>query len=201
MPARFRTFLGIALFVPLAAILLATFACLPAPVGDPETSKIDDALTGIYRGGDAQSTILVLIRPWDSHTYLLEYVAVEKKDDKETHGILHFKAWLTKFGDQTFLTAQPMDDLSYAVGDTGEKPYWAVFRLDKTPTGLVASMVKPDSDFVKDLTTRQQLEDAIKAHALDKGLYSEPLTFKKLDKEDKAFIEEILGKINSGGLK
>ena len=198
MTAKSRTFVSIALFLPLAAILLATFACLPAPVGDPETSKVDEALTGVYRGGDAQQTILAVLRPWDAKTYLLTYMAVEKKDDKESHAEMHFKAWLTSLGGQTFLTAQPMDDLSDILHtDNPEKKYWAVFRLDKTPTGLVASMIKPDSDFVKGLDTRDQLEAAIKAHVNDKDLYGDPMTFKTLGKEDQPFIEEIMGKFNT----
>jgi len=202
MKASSRTTLGIVLFIPLAAVLLVTFACLPGPVGDPEQSKVDEQLVGAWRAeptdpGD-KSLIVALLRPWDAHTYLLQYIAVETKEGKESHEMMPMKAWLTKIGDATFLTAQPMDDLRYAVGDDGQKPYWVVMRLDKTPTGMNIRMVDPGSEFIKGLTKREDLEAAIKAHLNDK-IYSsgDATAFKKLGKEDKGFLEALLGKFKS----
>ncbi len=201
MTPRNRSLLAIALFVPLAAILLATFACLPAPVGDPEQSKVDDTLVGAYRGmptnADDKSSILVLLRPWDSHTYLLDFMQVDKKDDKEERQMSHFKAWLTTLGGKTFITAEEKDDLKFVLGDDGSKPVWVVMRLDKIATGIEARMVNVDSEFIKGLTKREELEAAIKAHATDQALYNDTITFKKLGKEDQAFIDDVLSKFNS----
>jgi len=196
-----RTLLAVALFVPLAVLLLATFACLPAPVGDPEKSQVDAALAGIYKAQPTdpadKSTALAILKPWDAKTYLLEYLMVETKDNKETHEIQHFKAWLTTIAGKTFLTAQPTDDFANLVGDTPDKLFWIVLRLDKVPTGLELRMVNPDSDFMKNLTKQDEIEAAIKAHVSDNALYGDVLTFKKLGKDDKAQIEEILGKFNT----
>src|SRR4051812_33856052 len=98
MNARTRTTLGILLFVPLSVVLLASYACLPAPVGEPEKSAVDAKLTGAWQavkkeGEDADSRI-ALMRPWDAHTYYLQYMATEKGKDKTS--VMHFKAWLTK---------------------------------------------------------------------------------------------------------
>ena len=201
MKPTHRTLLALALFLPLAAILLATFACLPAPVGDPEKSKVDESLAGIYKGMPAdptdKSTALAILKPWDAKTYLLQYMVVETKDNKETHELQHFKAWLTIIEGKTFLTAQPLDDPAALIGDTPDKPFWIVLRLDKVPTGLEVRMVNPDSEFMKNLTKQPEIEAAIKAHVSDNALYGDVLTFKKLAKADQPQIEEILGKFNT----
>ena len=92
-----RTRLGIGLFVPLAAALLATFACLPAPVGDPDQSAVDESLSGAWlatpKDAGPRERIVVLLRPWDKHTYFVQYIAAETRDGKETRQMLHFKGW------------------------------------------------------------------------------------------------------------
>jgi hypothetical protein len=200
MAPKNRTYLAIALFVPLAAILLATFACLPAPVGDPEQAKVDDALVGAYRAvpkeADNKSSVLAILRPWDGRTYLLEYYMVDKKDDKEERQVTHFKAWLTTLGGKTFICAEPKEDFKF-LGDDGDKPFWVVMRLEKTATGLDAMLVNPDSEYVKGMTKREELEGAIKAHASDQALYGETMNFKKLTKEDQPFIDEVLTRFNT----
>ena len=196
-----RSILGVALFIPLAALLLATFACLPVPVGDPEQAKIDDALVGGWRRMPTDAAdkgmSVVLLRPWDTHTYLLQYVDVETKEDKESRQMVPMKAWLTTIGGATFLCAQPMDDLRYIIGDDGQKPYWVVIRLDKTAAGIDIRMVQPDSTFVKGLTKREEVEAAIKAHVNDDALYGNTTSFKKLTKDDVALLETLMAKFNT----
>ncbi len=196
MKSTSRTLLAVVLMVPPAIFLLSTFACLPTPVGDPERSKVDAALTGAYRAADAVETHLALLQPWDDKTYLLQYMFMKKGDAQEEIEIQHFKGWLTSIAGKTFITLQPMDDLTYAVGDTGEKPFWVVFRLDKTSAGLQVRMVSEDSRFMKNLTTRKEIEDSIKTHVADDALYGDTIEFKRLGKGDQPFIEDVLSKFN-----
>lgn len=203
MKSTHRTWLAIGLFVPLAILLLITFACLPVPIGNPETSKVDDALSGIYQAvpkdADETDINLAILRPWDSRTYMLNYYAVEKRDNKENHEIHHFKAWLTTIADKTFLTAQPMDDLQFALGpdEDASKPYWVVFRIDKVPSGLELRMVNVDSEYLKGRKTQAEFEAAIKAHVSDNDLYNEAVTYKKLDKSDRALIDSVLSRFDT----
>jgi hypothetical protein len=194
-----RTLLAIALSLPLAVLLLAVFACLPAPVGDPEKSKVDESLSGIYQGDpvnpNSKETPFAVLRPWDAKTYLLHYMVAGKDGDKDKQEKRLFKAWLTTIEGKTFLTCQPMDDAGFALGaENAEKQtrYWVVLRVDKIPTGLEARMVKPDSAIMKELKTQPEIEAAIKAHVGDNDLYGDPMTFKKLGKEDGDLIDSML---------
>jgi hypothetical protein len=200
MTPSFRTKLGLALFVPLAAALMATFACLPAPVGDPETAKIDEALSGAWQGvpktAENKDVGLVLFQPWDAHTYLLRYLAIENKEGKESRQLATYKAWLTTLGGTTFVTAQPMDDLRYGpAADPQSKRFWVVMRLDKKGDGtLDMRIVSPEAEALKGKETREALEAAIKANAEEKALYADALTFKKLGKDEQLKLEETLKK-------
>jgi hypothetical protein len=199
-PTR-RTLLAIALSLPLAVILFTAFACLPAPVGDPEKSKVDESLSGIYQAvpkeaGDKKETTIAILRPWDAKTYLLNYMVVGKDEsNKDQHEMQLYKAWLTTIEGKLFITGQPVDDVNFALGaDNSEKQprYWVVLRIDKVPTGLEARMVSPDSAIMKELKTQAEIEAAIKAHVNDKELCGDPITFKKLGKEDKDLIDSVL---------
>lgn len=201
MTPRSRTLLGIALFLPLAAVLLATFACLPAPVGDPDASRLDDTLTGAWQGvpksPDNKDVGLALLQPWDARTYLVRYFAIEQKDGKEDRNMALFKGWLTTLGNATFLTAQPMDGLQF--GPAGEGPvkrYWVVMRIDRNAAAgtLEMRMVSPESEVLKGKETREAIEAAIKANPDDKSLYAESLTFKKLPKDEQLKLEDTLNK-------
>jgi hypothetical protein len=203
MKPAHRTLLAIALSLPLAVILLATFACLPAPVGDPEKSRVDESLTGIYQGvakdADSKDVALAILRPWDAKTYFLNYMVYGKEEKKDQHAMRLFKAWLTTIEGKTFLTCQPVDDTEFALGkDASEKQsYWVVLRVDKVAAGLDVRMVTPDSAFVKGLKTQAEIEAAIKAHVSDNELYGDPLTFKKLGKDDKDLIDSVLKQYDS----
>jgi hypothetical protein len=200
MTPRTRTTLGLALFAPLAAILLTTLACLPAPVGDPDQSTIDAKLTGAWQAKDGPNddVILALIRPWDKHTYYLQYMVNEKKDGKDNWNVLHHKAWLTKIGDATFITAEPLDLLDYAFAVDDPKKYWVVGRVEIKNNAVTFRMIKEDSWIVKELKTREKLEAAIKAQVDNDELYSDAKTFKKLTKEDANIVEDALKAANIG---
>ncbi|MGN6369697.1 MAG: hypothetical protein ACTHN5_15670 [Phycisphaerae bacterium] len=183
---RHRTVLGIVLFVPLAALLLLMFACLPAPVGDPASSKVDSALSGAWKATDPDGkTVLALVRPWDEHTYYVEYMAQSKKDGKEENGVLHFKAWLTPLGGATFITLEPLDRLDYVSKDEDDKAWWMTAKIDLKPGTLSFRPINPDSSLVKELDTRQKLEEVIKNNVDREDLYSPEMQFQKLASDGK----------------
>jgi len=198
--ARNRTILGVLLFLPLAAVLLVTFACLPAPVGDPEQSKVDPALNGAWSAQKDDDKLLVLVRPWDARTYFIQYMENKKKDGKDENQGLHFKAWLTTLGGQSFIVCEPIDRFDFVPGflDQNDKPFWIVGRVEVGTDSMTFRMVNSDSPLMKDLSTREQLEAAITANVDKNELYSDAITFKKLGKDDAAAIHDSLKAFNVG---
>ena len=201
MKASTRTWVAVGLFVPLAVVLLATFACLPAPVGDPETSKVDEGLVGAWQTTpkDANDEVITAVmEPWDAKTYLLTYYSVGKKDGAEEKKMMHFKAWVTTIGGAEFVTAQPLDDMAFTRGEKPEKQFWVVMRVDKKPDSLEMRLMTPDSELLKGKETREQIEAVIKANMDKKELYGDTIPFKKLGKDDKGNLETTLEKFGVG---
>ena len=196
-----RTLLAIGLFIPLAAILLATFACLPAPVGDPEQAKLDDTLTGAWQlvPSDASKDVgVVLVRPMDSHTYFAQYIYLEVKDDKsEKATVLNYRAWLTTLGGATFITCESLDDSKFIDPASDTRYYW-VAKLDRKGDTVTTLPVNPDLPIVKEAKTREQMEAVVKANLDRKEFYSSNIVFKKLDKGQLTLVKELRAKAHLG---
>ena len=81
--SRARTIAGLALFAGLAPFLLALMACLKVPVGNPERSRIDPALSGVWRADHGQSGTLLgelwIIEPWDARTWIVTTLERERR--------------------------------------------------------------------------------------------------------------------------
>lgn len=201
IPTTKKTLLAIALFIPSVIILLATLACLPAPVGNPDTATLDNALTGAWQAtaGDPTDTAVALLRPYDAHTWFLQYFISEKKDGKETVGIVNCKAWLANFAGTTFICCESLDNSDFLPGKTADKTYF-VAKLDRTGDKLTLSPVNDSSDLLKDAKTQPQIEAVLKANANNKALYEEtnPMTFAKLDKDHLKVVEDLRSKANVG---
>ncbi len=63
--------------------LLGVMACfeLPAPVGNPERSRIDPALNGVWLGGDVDEPWMFIFEPYDKRTWLVRWVLLEERDE------------------------------------------------------------------------------------------------------------------------
>ena len=120
--------------LPVAAVVVGLGACLPVPLGDPETSAVDPRLAGVWTNDfkEAGGTCLVAL-PYDARTYFVHVVDVERAGAVELplEGPVsldrieqanqelrnrpwtvrckgHYKAWLTKVKDATFVTLSPL---------------------------------------------------------------------------------------------
>lgn len=120
--------------------LLAVMACfnLPAPIGNPEKSRIDPAMSGIWTNGfdlkDDQGWIWIL-EPYDRRTWLVSWLIVKTFESVDREAIevengladlnymLHLdllkldavafnKAWLTDIKGHRFLVFEPKVQVS-----------------------------------------------------------------------------------------
>jgi hypothetical protein len=199
---KLKTLLSITFFIPLAGILLITLACLPAPVGDPETAKVDPALVGAWQLGitdpASKEKGVVTMRALDAKTYFVQYLFLEVKDGKEVVSVLDHKGWLTSLAGATFITCESLDDAAYLVpGEKSDRYYW-VAKLERSGDTVTLSPVNESSPLMKDKTTRDQIETVIKANVNNKELYSQTMTFKKLGKDQLTLLGDLRKKANVG---
>ena len=85
---RRRSGLGLLATMLFLPALLGVMGCLelPAPVGDPEKSRIDPGMSGIWLQTDDNSDdLLWVFEPYDKRTWLIRWVELAEKtnDDEE----------------------------------------------------------------------------------------------------------------------
>jgi len=76
MTPRQRSLAGAALAVLAIPAVLGILACLPVPIGDPEKSRIDADVTGIWLKWDDEPAA-ALFEPYDKRTWLLTLYELE----------------------------------------------------------------------------------------------------------------------------
>ncbi len=74
---RSRAGLVVALLV--LPLLLGVMACfvLPVPIGDPEKSRIDPAMSGIWLAADETEGWLLALEPYDKRTWLVTWMMID----------------------------------------------------------------------------------------------------------------------------
>jgi hypothetical protein len=141
--------LPLLLSLPLAALVLFLGGCLPVGLGDPEASKVDPRLVGVWSEAeeeedDGEDGVVVLL-PFDGRAYVLRSVEIERtKDGVEVKREGLYKAWLTTIEGRTFLTAQPLY-LREAV--EGKLPGFFVAQLKLSGDGTTVDVKGVDPSF------------------------------------------------------
>lgn len=185
-----RWIVPLLLSLPLAIVVLGLGACLPVALGDPETSRVDPRLAGVWTdaGVEPMKDVLVLL-PFDSRTYVL--LAAEKTSDNEGH--THFavrgqyKAWLTTIKEQTFISLEPLY-LREALEPKDAMPGYIVARISLSEDGNRVEALSIDPDFPA-LAPLKALPGHIKYERPEAG---EPAPEALSPKEARALLERVV---------
>ena len=192
MQPQQRIGLGIAFAVLLVPVIIGLTACLPVPIGNPERSRLDSDMTGVWLGFDNGVTYF---EPYDKRTWLVTTVGIsapkdcipagteddydkfiawlEEEQCASAEKAAIFKAWRSKHGKQWFLTMQPMATVDDASQDPFADDVWFVYRIDKASRdafGLL--MIDPDFSGFSDLPEkRRAYEKVIRQNAANEDMY------------------------------
>lgn len=185
MSANLRSISGALLMLVIIPIVAGLLACMPVPVGNPERSRIDPALNGVWiveSEGDAGG--LYLLQPWDKRTWLVAGVGIEEGSGYEGEAFVLetaqdaadvlrrvpvgsagikppnpvlYKAWLTKLGGQQFMTWEAMGGFN---DDGSHAPeYWFVWRVERRSADRVEySLVIPEHEIFDDIVKPSDYE-------------------------------------------
>ena len=186
MKPMHRSLSGLLIAIVTLPVFMSLLACLPVPVGDPEKSRIDPGLSGLwFMPGEAA---IVFIEPFDERTWLILMMEAEFDDEicpeAETEGedgggydaLINrlqeanegcfslgeideiYKAWRTKLGSHWFMTWEPV--FGEGEGFEFETDFWFVFRIDDSNKNEVAlSMVNADYDGFDDPAIAEKLDE------------------------------------------
>lgn len=152
-----RSIAGAVLMLLIVPLLAGLMACMPVPIGDPERSRIDPEISGVwFLETDDGFDALYQLRPYDKRTWLMIGVPLNEGDAYEgeplslettedaiaalealdigDEGIsadstIMFKVWLAKLGGQVFMTWEMLGGFD---ADGFEVPgIWYVLRVEK----------------------------------------------------------------------
>ena len=82
---RNRSRAGLIVSILIVPLLLGVMACfvLPVPIGDPEKSRVDPAMSGIWLTADESEGWLVALEPYDKRTWLVTWMMLEAATDED----------------------------------------------------------------------------------------------------------------------
>ena len=206
MKAKIRSFSGAVLMLAIIPIIAGLLACMPVPIGDPERSRIDPELSGVWALTDeGKDGGYYMFRPYDKRTWLV--VGLEEAGEP-TKPAAVYKAWLAKLGGEKFMTWEMAGGVDTKGKFTPE--FWFVFRVDNDNADLVKLHMLdseyegfkdfPDPDgyegnYGKDM--RRQYERVIKKNVDDEDLYGDTLVLRRLAGDELAEASRRFGKVIS----
>ena len=209
---RARTLAGLILFAGLSPFLLAVMACLEAPIGDPEQSAVDPAITGVWMH-ETENDALWLLEPWDQRTWISTWISLKESDASvtgseagaqdwlsrfeavETADVTVFKTWLTEIGGVRFLVLEPKGNVHAVEGMT--PVFWFAYELKQPdPTHLALRLVSKTGG----ASTTEEIEKYIAAHAKDGELFDTdpPVRLYRVPEIEYGRVGDVLKKLGVG---
>lgn len=207
MNARTRSLSGAALMLLILPGIVGLLACMPVPIGDPERSRVDPELNGVWYLADKSDPGFYAFEPYDKRTWLLMGIPLEEgpeadfsdydlaihagfaelasnepvgKDGAMATGVVVYKAWRTRLARTWFMTWEPKAQFE----EEGFEPdFWLVFRIEKPDADtLHLYMVNGENAVFKEVDkTRRAYERVLKKNVRNEEIYSdEPIVLTRL---------------------
>ena len=215
-----RSISGAVLMLAIIPAIIGILACMPVPIGDPERSRIDPELSGVWVAiGDGDAAFYAF-EPYDKRTWLLTAIPLEVgveadfsnydlenyddlvqlmenesigDDGATATGTVVYKVWRTKLGGEWFMTWEPK-----AVFDNSnfEPEVWWVFRIDRPDTNTLDLNIVGGDLFKGVEENRRAIERVIKKNSRNPELYvDEPMRFIRVQPEHLEFFGDLAGKV------
>jgi hypothetical protein len=125
---------------------------LPAPIGDPEKSRIDPAMNGIWidESGDFDGVVMIF-EPYDKRTWLVRWMPLEDSD---------VAAATVERDEQEFADAKPEDEVEKEPADTTPEPVMeAAPSDDEADAGDDSGLAEEVIVSIDDRSWLEKLED------------------------------------------
>ena len=211
-----RTWLGITCAILLAPLIIGLAACLPVPIGDPERSRLDSDMTGVWLEVDGEPFV-TMFEPYDRRTWLVTTAGMESRENCAPPVVpagydelvewleaescagadraAIYKAWRSKHGGYWFLTMEPMALLSDESDDPFAEGAWFVYRIRKIGAdSFELHLVNPDFEGFDGLPEKPRAyEKIIRKNVDNKDLYVEPISqFKRVKAEHIGLLADFI---------
>lgn len=222
MTPKARSLSGAALALVLIPIFAGLLACMPVPIGDPERSRIDPELSGVWavlsdEAGSGDAGFFVF-EPYDKRTWLISGAALKEGEDSD----LSEYNLTTYDGFIELAASEPVADnyihveviqvykawLKKLGGEVfmtwepkfiledgiSEKEVWFVYKVTKEgPDKIHLQYVDGESDLFDNVReTRRAYEKVIRRNVDNPELYGDFETLVRVQDEEMDFFDELL---------
>ena len=83
MTPRTRSISGAVLMLAIVPAIIGLLACMPVPIGNPERSRVDPDISGVWAMlGDGDEAFYIF-EPYDKRTWLLTGVPIEEGSEAD----------------------------------------------------------------------------------------------------------------------
>ncbi len=129
---RNRSRAGLIVSILIVPLLLGVMACfvLPVPIGDPEKSRVDPAMSGIWLTADESEGWLVALEPYNKRTWLVTWMMLEAATDEDDEAEAG-QAETTNDGDASINDTAIADDDSEAAESYLERLRDGAYVIDQ----------------------------------------------------------------------
>lgn len=219
-----RSRAGLLLTLALIPLMLSVLACfdLPVPVGDPEKSRINPAMSGIWIGYMEGDAVIIVLDPYDKRTWLLSLISLDtdqgpepaeapeagvKEPEPETTPLRFLNAdyehpiKIEGFGIyKSWLTkikgvtfiTWESKNLSDTLPEMVPDS-WFVFRVIQSDEGILTlDLFASETDSLNKVKTRKEAEKIIRRHVNDPEFYSPFMELHKVPEGDYERASELL---------
>jgi hypothetical protein len=220
MKSTTRSASGALLMLAIIPGIVGLLACMPVPIGDPERSRIDPEISGVWMFPSDEQPAFYAFEPYDKRTWLLSIVPIERgkeadlenyelskdvdfdrlienesvgKDGATATSLSLYKVWRTKLGGEWFMTLEPKADFE---NESFSPEIWFVFGIGR-PDENELSLRMVGGDLFKDVEeTRRAFERVIKKNARNEELYDkETMRLVRLKPEHLDFFGDLVGEV------
>lgn len=232
MNARTRSISGALMMLVIIPIFAGLLACMPeyVPLGNPERSRVDPEMTGIWWVDSSEHLVgpIIVLQPWDKRTWLVvsigfedsyhgEFAEDEMSEYEEFLAMLDhpefdeedlevalfvYKGWIAKLGGETFFTWE-MRGLPDDEEAALEPWWWYDFRVDRRSNDRIEMrLIDPGFPALEEAPeTKRAWEKVVRKHVDNEALYlPDSLVLSRVKEEHKMSFIEVIGAAMIGEL-
>lgn len=214
--SRRRSQAGLLVAAILLPVLLGVLACMPVPVGDPEKSRVDPSMSGVWLTAINKEAPLMVLDPFDKRSWLATWFYLEdeapgkpaegdnstldeggqaasgiellREERVKFAGFGQFKGWLTQIEGERFLTLEPR---LFEPGATAD--VWYVFRVRfDGENRLQLAFLSHNFEGLREVKTTAEAEELIRLNLENPDLFDDPWVYQRISQDDLEPIHSLI---------